>query len=69
MPSLPDKRYVRRGHIIAYFGIDKREMKKLVAAGVFVPLYVQGRGRAFFERAKVLEAEFAGKVFKTAKAR
>lgn len=64
MPTLPEKRYVRRGHVMDYFGLDKREMKKLVAAGVFTPLYLQGRGRAFFARAEVLAAETSGKIFK-----
>jgi hypothetical protein len=68
MPELPNKRYVRRGEVIAYFGIDKREMTKLVRAGVFTPLYVQGEGRAFFARAEVLTAETSGRVFKTEKA-
>jgi hypothetical protein len=66
MPELPQKRYVRRGEIIAYFGIDKREMTKLVRAGVFTPLYIAGEGRAFFSRAEVIAAETSNKVFKPA---
>lgn len=66
MPELPYKRYIRRGHVIAYLGIDSREMTKLVESGVFTPRYLQGRGRAFFLREEVLAAEAAGKVFKPA---
>lgn len=54
---------------MAYFGIDRREMSRLVKAGVFVPLYIEGKGRAFFRRADVMAAEEAGKVFKTAAAK
>jgi len=68
MPELPTKRYIRRGEIVAYFGIDPRDMTKLVAAGVFTACYLQGRGRAFFRRDEILAAEAAGKVFKTEKA-
>lgn len=57
MPTLPEQRFLRRGHIMAYFGIDKREMRKLVASGVFTPLYLRGRGRAWFAREQVLAAE------------
>lgn len=53
---------------MAYFGFDKREMSKLVGT-VFTPLYLQGKGRAFFMRAEVIAAEESGKVFKTAKAK
>ncbi len=67
MPELPQKRYIRRGEIIAYFGIDPREMTKLVAAGVFTRCYLQGQGRAFFRRDEVLAAEASGKVFKMEK--
>jgi hypothetical protein len=63
MPTLPEKRYVRRGHIIAWLGIDKREVARLVKAGVFRPLYLRGRGRAFFLRAEVVAAVDAGLVF------
>lgn len=54
---------------MAYFGIDGRQMSRLVKTGVFVPLYMQGKGRAFFLRAEVLAAEQSGKVFKTAAAK
>jgi hypothetical protein len=69
MPELPNKRYIRRGEIVAYFGFDDREMTKLVSAGVFNACYLSGRGRAFFRRAEVLEAESTGKVFKAEKSR
>jgi hypothetical protein len=68
MPELPQKRYVRRGHIREYLGIHDGEMTKLVEAGVFTPRYLQGKGRAFFLRSEVIDAESAGKVFKVAKA-
>lgn len=68
MPELPNKRYVRRGAIRRYFGIDEREMAKLVAAKIFTPLYLQGQGRAFFRRDEVLAAESSGKVFRAEKA-
>lgn len=67
MPELPQKRYVRRGHVKEYLGIDDRDMTKLVEAGVFAPKYLNGKGRAFFERAQVLQAEHDGKVMKTEK--
>jgi hypothetical protein len=67
MPELPQKRYVRRGHVRGYFGIDDREMTKLVEAGVFTPKYLNGAGRAYFERERVLQAERDGKVMKTEK--
>lgn len=68
MPELPQKRYLRRGHIISYFGIDERDMTKLVTAGVFTARYLLGDGRAFFLRDEVIAAERDGKVFKTEKA-
>ena len=64
MCNLPDKRYVRRGHVRDYFGIDDREMTKLVATGVFTPRYLNGQGRAFFLRDEVLDAERSGRIFK-----
>jgi len=42
-------------------------MTKLVRAGVFVPLYLCGEGRAFFSREAVLAAETSGKVFRLEK--
>lgn len=69
MPELPSKRYLRRGEIIAYFGIERREFSKLVAAGVFTPRYLMGKGRAFFLHEEVRAAESAGKVFNPAKAK
>jgi hypothetical protein len=67
MPTLPEKRYLRRGEVIAYFGIHEDDMTKLVRAGVLTPVYLQGRGRAFFAREAVLAAEQSGKVFKLEK--
>jgi len=67
MPELPQKRYLRRGVVRDYLGIDDREMTKLVTAGVLKRRYLQGKGRAFFRRDEVLEAEASGALFKTAR--
>ncbi len=68
MPELPSKRYLRRGVVRDYLGIDDKDMTKLVAAEVLTPHYLQGKGRAYFRRDEVLEAETSGKIFKGAKA-
>lgn len=67
MSELPEKRYLRRGHVRDYFGIDDREMTKLIRAGVFTPRWLNGEGRAFFLRVEVIEAERSGKVFRAEK--
>lgn len=64
MPELPNKRYLRRGEICGCFGIDDEEFTKLVRAKVLRPLYLNGKGRAFFRRDEVLEAETGGKIFR-----
>lgn len=38
--SLPDQVYLRRGHIMAHFGLSESEFEDLVAAGVFTPYYL-----------------------------
>lgn len=63
MPELPQKSYLRRGEIRDYFGLIDRAMTKLVAAGVLTPCYLQGKGRAFFRRSEVVQAEKDGKIF------
>lgn len=68
MPELPNKRYLRRGIVRDYLGIDDKEMTKLVSAGVLIRRYLYGGGRAFFRRDEVLEAEETGKIFKCEKA-
>jgi hypothetical protein len=68
MPELPAKRYLRRGDIIAYFGIDGRDFTKLVSAGVLTAVYLQGRGRAFYRREEVVAAERDNRIFRTQKA-
>jgi len=65
MPTLPSKRYLRRGEIRAYFGIDDKILVKLIAAGALAPRYMLGKGKAFFEREQVLKAEADGKIFNT----
>lgn len=64
MPELPAKKYLRRGVVRDYLCIDDDEFTKLVRTGVLKPVYLGGRGRAFFERAAVVAAETAGKIFK-----
>lgn len=67
MPELPAKRYLRRGEVRDYLGIDGRAMRKLVDAKVLTPRYLQGRGRAFFLSEEVRAAEESGKLFSTSK--
>jgi hypothetical protein len=67
MPELPNSRYLRRGTVRKYLGIDDAEFSKLVRAGVLATHYLQGRGRAFYRRDEVLTAEAEGKIFKSTK--
>lgn len=69
MPELPNRRYLRRGIVRDYLGIDDDEFTKLIRSGVLTPVYLQGRGRAFFKREEVLTAESSNKIFKPAKAK
>ena len=61
--TLPTQRYLRRGAVQRYLGVSEPMMKKLVEAGVLTPVYFVGGGRAFFDRAKLLEAESSGRLF------
>lgn len=63
MSKLPEKRYLRRGEIRSYFGITDRDFTALITAGVLVPVYFRGKGRAFFRRDLVLAAEANEKIF------
>lgn len=61
--ELPPSKYLRRGVVRQYLGIDDDEFSKLVRNGVFVPRYLQGEGRAWFIRDEILEAEASNKIF------
>jgi hypothetical protein len=65
--ELPASRYLRRGAVRNYFGIDDADFTKLLRAGVFTPHYFQGKGRAWFRRDQILAAEDEGKVFRPTK--
>jgi len=67
MPELPNKRYLRRGVVRDYLGIDDDEFSSLVKAGVLTARYLQGKGRAFYRRDEVIAAEEAGKIFSLSK--
>jgi len=67
MPDLPQKLYLRRGVVRNYLGITDEEFTELVRAEVLKPHYLQGKGRAFFKRAEVIEAETANKIFRPTK--
>jgi hypothetical protein len=64
MPDLPLRRYLRRGVVRDYFGIDDRDFTKIVEAKVLEPHYLFGGGRAFFKRDQVVQAEAEGKIFR-----
>jgi hypothetical protein len=66
MIDLPPSKYLRRGVVRQYLGIDERDFSKLVRTGVLRPCYFQGRGRAWFVRDEVLHAEQTNRIFRPA---
>ncbi len=48
-----------------YLGIDNATFSALVESRVLTAYYLNGRGRAWFKREEVLEAERSERIFRT----
>ena len=55
MSELPDKRFLRRGEVRAYLAVSEHVLTQMVAAGTLRPIYLTGKGRAFFGRDEVAQ--------------
>ena len=62
MSELPDKQFLRRGEVRAYLAVSEHVLTQMVAAGTLRPIYLAGKGRAFFGREQVKELGGVNKI-------